>query len=53
MNVVVVRRSGQEMGAPPRRDPYAMEVDRESNCYACGVLGIWSIIVETEVKEEE
>ena len=26
-NVVVVRGSGQEMGAP-RRDPYAMEVDR-------------------------
>ena len=27
MNVVVVRVSGQEMGAP-RRDPYAIEVDK-------------------------
>ena len=24
------------MGAPLRRDPYAMEVDRGRNCYACG-----------------
>jgi len=24
------------MGAPPRRDPYAIEVDRGRNCYACG-----------------
>jgi len=39
MNVVVVRRSEQEMGAPPRRDPYAMEVDRGRNCYACGGFG--------------
>ena len=23
-------------GAPPRRDSYAMEVDRGRNCYACG-----------------
>ena len=36
-NAVVVRRSGQgqSMGAPPRRDPFAMEVDRGRNCYAC------------------
>ena len=27
------------MGAPPRRDPYAMEIDRERNCYACGGFG--------------
>ena len=27
------------MGAPPRRDPYAMEVDRGRNCYACGGFG--------------
>ena len=33
-NAVVVR--GQDMGAPPRRDPYVMEVDRGRNCYACG-----------------
>jgi len=40
MNTVVVRGSeqgaGQSMGAPPRRDPFAMEVDRGRNCYACG-----------------
>jgi len=35
-NVVVVRGAGQWMGAPPRRDPYAIEVDRGRNCYACG-----------------
>jgi len=27
------------MGVPPRRDPYAMEVDRERNCYACRGFG--------------
>jgi len=36
MNAVVVRESGQSAGVPPRRDPYAMEVDRRRNCYACG-----------------
>ena len=35
-NVVIVRGSGQGMGASPRRDPYTMEVDRGRNCYACG-----------------
>ena len=39
MNTVVVRGSGQRMGAPPRRDPYAMEIDRGRNCYACGGFG--------------
>ena len=36
-NVVVVRGQGQgqRVGAPPRRDPYAMEVDRGRNCYTC------------------
>jgi len=34
-NAVVVRDVGQGVGAPPRRDPYAMEVDRGRNCYAC------------------
>jgi len=24
------------VGVPPRRNPYAMEVDRGRNCYACG-----------------
>jgi len=27
---------GQSAGIPPRRNPYAMEVDRGRNCYACG-----------------
>ena len=27
-NVVVVRGAGQGAGVPPRRDPFAMEVDR-------------------------
>ena len=43
MNVVVVRGVdagvGQSMGAPPRRDPFAMEVDCGRNCYACGGFG--------------
>jgi len=38
-NAVMVREPGQEMGAPPRRNPYAMEVDRRRNCYACGGFG--------------
>jgi len=35
-NAVVVRGQGQSMGAPPRRDPFAMEIDWGRNCYACG-----------------
>ena len=27
------------MGIPPRRNPYAMEVDQERNCYVCGGFG--------------
>ena len=27
------------MGAPPRRDLYAMEIDRGRNCYAYGSFG--------------
>ena len=38
-NVVVVRGVGQGAGIPPRRDPFAMEVDRGQNCYACGGFG--------------
>jgi len=38
-DAVVVRESGagagQNVGVPPRRDPYAMEVDRGRNCYVC------------------
>ena len=36
-NVVVMR--GQGAGVPPRRDPFAMDIDRGRNCYACGGFG--------------
>ena len=36
-NAVVVR--GQGAGTPPRRDPFAMEVDRGRTCFACGGFG--------------
>ena len=42
-NAVVLRGSGvgsgQNAGGPPRRDPFAMEIDRGRNCYACGGFG--------------
>ena len=38
-NAVVVRSTGQGTGVPPRRDPFAMEVDQGRNCYACGGFG--------------
>jgi len=38
-NAVVVRGAGQGAGVPPRRDPFAMEMDRGRNCYACGGFG--------------
>ena len=40
-NAVVVRGQGigQSAGIPPRRDPFAMEVDRGRNCFACGGFG--------------
>ena len=38
-NAVVVRGAGQGAGVPSRRDPFAMEVDRGQNCYACGRFG--------------
>ena len=38
-NAVVVRGSGQGARVPPRRDSFAMEVDRGRNCYACGGFG--------------
>ena len=40
-NAVVVRGAGQEQstGAPPRQDPFTMEVDRGRNCFACGGFG--------------
>jgi len=41
MNVIVLRGSGveQSVGIPPRQDPFAIEVDRGRNCYACGGFG--------------
>ena len=40
-NAVVVRGVGQGQGTeiPPRWDPFAIEVDRGRNCYACGRFG--------------
>jgi len=38
-NAVVVRGQGQGTGIPPRRDPFAMEVDRGRNCFTCGGFG--------------
>ena len=38
-NAVVVRGLGQGAEVSPRRDPFAMEVDRGRNCYACGGFG--------------
>jgi len=38
-NAVVVRGQGQGAGTPPRQDPFAMEVDRGRNCFACGGFG--------------
>ena len=32
-NAVVIR--GQGAGVPPRRDPFAMDIDHGRNCYAC------------------
>ena len=36
-NTVVMR--GQGAGIPQRRDPFAMDIDRGRNCYACGGFG--------------
>jgi len=38
-NAVVVRGQGQGAGVPPRRDSFAMDIDRGRNCYACGRFG--------------
>ena len=39
MNAVVVRGMGQGAVIPLRWDPYAMEIDRRRNCFACGGFG--------------
>jgi len=42
-NMVVVRGTEtggeQSMRVPQRRDSFAMDIDRERNCYACGGFG--------------
>ena len=38
-NAVMVRGQEQEIGTSPRRDPYAIEVDRGRNCYVCRGFG--------------
>ena len=38
-NAVVLRGAGQEVGVPPRWDPFVMEIDRGRNCYACRGFG--------------
>ena len=38
-NAVVIREQGQGAGIPPRWDPFAMDIDRGRNCYACGGFG--------------
>ena len=39
MNVVVVRGAGQGAGVPSRWNPYAIEIDRGRNYYACRGFG--------------
>ena len=36
-NAVVMR--GQGAGVPQRQDPFAMDIDRGRNCFACGGFG--------------
>ena len=38
-NAVIVRGLKQGARVPSRRDPFAMEIDRSWNCYACGGFG--------------
>ena len=38
-NMIVVRGQEQGAGIPPRQDPFAMDIDRGRNCYACGEFG--------------
>ena len=38
-NAVVIRGQGQGGGIPPRRDPFAMDIDHGRNCYACRGFG--------------
>ena len=38
-NTVIVRGLEQGARVPSRRDPFAMEIDRSWNCYACRGFG--------------
>jgi len=38
-NAVVMRGQGQGARVPPRWNPFAMDIDRGRNCYACGGFG--------------
>ena len=38
-NAVVVRGQEQDTRAPPRKNPYTIEVDWGRNCYACRGFG--------------
>jgi len=38
-NAVVMRGQGQGARVPPRRDPFAMDIDQGRNCYTCGEFG--------------
>ena len=38
-NTVMIRKLEQGRGAPSRRDPYAIDVDRGRSCYTCGGFG--------------
>jgi len=38
-NAVVVREQEQDMGIPPRQDPFAMDIDCGRNYYTCGGFG--------------
>ena len=40
-NAVVIRGQEQGAGISPRWDPWAMEVDRGRNCFAC--RGFWHL----------
>ena len=36
-NTVMMRGLGQGRRTPPRKDSYAMDIDRGKSCYICGV----------------
>ena len=38
-NIVIMRGLGQGRRTPPRKDPYAMDIDQGKSCYICGEFG--------------